>query len=76
MKSLATLSFLAAAGVALAATGARAADGIRKEPVRFEKGASQAAIKAHVQGDETVDYVLRASAGQTLAVALQTRPTR
>jgi hypothetical protein len=71
MKNLATLSFLAAAGVALLATGARAADGIRKEPVRFEKGASQAAIKARIQGDETVDYVLRAGAGQTLAVALK-----
>jgi len=71
MKNLATLSFLAAAGVALLATGAPAADGIRKEPVRFEKGASQAAIKARIQGDETVDYVLRAGAGQTLAVALK-----
>jgi hypothetical protein len=63
--------FLAAAGVALLATGAHAADGIRKEPVRFEKGASQAAIKARIQGDETVDYVLRAGAGQTLAVSLK-----
>jgi hypothetical protein len=71
MKNLATHSFLAAAGVALLATGAHAADGIRKEPVRFEKGASQAAIKARIQGDETVDYVLRAGAGQTLAVALK-----
>jgi hypothetical protein len=71
MKNLATLSFLAAAGVALLATGAHAADGIRKEPVRFEKGASQAAIKARIQGDETVDYVLRAGAGQTLAVGLK-----
>ena len=71
MKKPLTLSFLAAAGVALLATGAHAADGIRKEPVRFEKGASQAAIKARIQGDETVDYVLRAGAGQTLAVALK-----
>jgi hypothetical protein len=71
MKNPSTLSFLAAAGVALLATGAHAADGIRKEPVRFEKGASQAAIKARIQGDETVDYVLRAGAGQTLAVALK-----
>jgi len=57
--------------VALLATGAHAADGIRKEPVRFEKGASQAAIKARIQGDETVDDVLPAGAGQTLAVALK-----
>ena len=27
-------------------------------PVRFERGASQAAIKARIQGDETVDSVL------------------
>jgi hypothetical protein len=71
MKNPSTLSFLAAAGVALLTTGAHAVDGIRKEPVRFEKGASQAAIKARIQGDETVDYVLRAGAGQTLAVALK-----
>jgi hypothetical protein len=71
MKNLATLSFRAAAGVALLATNAHAAGGIRKEPVRFEKGASQAAIKARIQGDETVDYILRAGAGQTLAVALK-----
>jgi hypothetical protein len=71
MKNPLALSFLAAGGVALLATGAHAADGIRKEPVRFEKGASQAAIKARIQGDETVDYVLRAGAGQTLAVALK-----
>ena len=70
MKNPLTLPFLATAGMALLAT-AHAADGIRKEPVRFEKGASQTAIKARIQGDETVDYVVRAGAGQTLAVALK-----
>ena len=71
MSRSATRRLLAAAAAALLAAGGHAADGIRKEPVRFEKGASQAVLKARIQGDETVDYVLRAGAGQTLAVTLK-----
>lgn len=44
----------------------------RQERVTFEKGASSATIKGQLKGDETVDYVLRAGAGQTLAVTLKT----
>lgn len=51
--------------------GAPSAQGIRKERVSFAKGASSATIKARVTGDETVDYLVRVGAGQTLAVALK-----
>jgi hypothetical protein len=42
-----------------------------QERVKFAKGASSAKIKGQLKGDETVDYVLRASAGQTLTVTLK-----
>jgi hypothetical protein len=48
-----------------------AAAGIRQETVRFAKGASSAAIKGQLTGDATVDYVVRAAAGQALSVKLQ-----
>lgn len=42
-----------------------------KERVTFAKGASSAKIKGQLKGDDTVDYALRASAGQTLTVTLK-----
>lgn len=48
------------------------ASGIRVQPVQFAKGKSSAAIKGTIKGDQTMDYTLRARAGQTLHVALQT----
>jgi hypothetical protein len=52
--------------------GTAAADaGIRQEKVQFAKGASSAVIKGQLKGDTTVDYVVRAAAGQTLSVKLQ-----
>ncbi len=44
---------------------------IRQEKVQFAKGASSAVIKGQLKGDATVDYVVRAAAGQTLSVKLQ-----
>jgi len=43
----------------------------RQERVTFAKGASSATIKGQVKGDETIDYLVRAGAGQTLSVALK-----
>jgi len=43
----------------------------RQERVTFAKGASSALIKGQLKGEETVDYVLRAGAGQTLTVTLK-----
>ena len=47
----------------------------RQEPVTFARGASSATITGQLKGDETVDYVVRAAAGQTLAVALKPSST-
>ena len=58
--------------LAQSTAGAAAADaGIRQEKVQFAKGASSAVIKGQLKGDATVDYVVRAAAGQTLSVKLQ-----
>ncbi|MBK7904079.1 MAG: DNA breaking-rejoining protein [Proteobacteria bacterium] len=45
--------------------------GIRQETVQFARGASFADIKGQIKGDATVDYVVRAAAGQTLSVKLR-----
>lgn len=50
---------------------ALAADGIRKEALQFAKGSSGASVSGRITGDETVDYTLRAKAGQTLHVNLK-----
>jgi hypothetical protein len=55
--------------VGMASAGA--SDVIRKEDIRFANGASEATIKGVLKGDQTVDYRVRAGAGQTLAVALK-----
>ncbi len=63
---------VAAAALVLAAAGPVSADAaIRSEKVQFAKGASSAVIKGQLKGDATVDYTVRAAAGQTLAVKLQ-----
>ena len=65
--SAATFAF-----VCLLAAAATASDpGIRTEKVQFAKGSSAAVIKGQLKGDATVDYKLRAGAGQTLSVQLQ-----
>jgi len=60
--------------IAVAAFGsvaAHAADAIRQETVQFAKGSSETTIKGQLKGDQTVDYRVRAGAGQTLNVALK-----
>ena len=62
-----------AAVISVITIGAEAeAQNHSRERVVFAKGASSAKIKGQLKGDETVDYLLRASAGQTLAVTLKT----
>lgn len=48
-----------------------AADGIRKEAIQFAQGSSGASVSGRITGDETVDYTLRAKAGQTLHAKLK-----
>ncbi len=49
-----------------------ARDDIRREPIQFAAGKSGATVKGAVKGYETVDYILRAGAGQTMSVSLKT----
>ena len=66
--------FVAAALVVFVlGAGTSEAQGIRKEPVRFAPGASSATIKGTIKGDQDVDYVLGAKAGQKLTVTLKSR---
>jgi hypothetical protein len=41
---------------------------IRQQQIQFKKGESGATIKGSIQGDQTVDYKLRAAAGQSMVV--------
>ena len=58
------------AALALAAAPSFAQSDIVKRPVQFAKGKSGATIKGSITGDQTVDYTLRAAAGQTMTVKL------
>jgi hypothetical protein len=49
------------------------ADGTVTRAVQFAKGKSSAMIKGTIQGDQTIDYTLRARAGQTMSVKLATK---
>lgn len=57
---------------ALTLTGASsfAQSDIVKRPVQFAKGKSGTTIRGSITGDQTVDYTLRAAAGQTMTVKL------
>lgn len=59
--------------LALAATTLAHADGITTQPVQFAKGQSSATITGSIKGDQTIDYSLRARAGQTMSVTLATK---
>lgn len=49
------------------------AEGIETHVVQFSKGKSSAMIKGTIKGDQTIDYTLRARAGQTMSVKLATK---
>ncbi len=51
---------------------AAVASGIEVRTVRFAKGESSATTKGSIKGDRTIDYKLRARAGQTMSVSLKT----
>jgi hypothetical protein len=54
----------------LAAPALLAVAGIRQERIQFAAGATAAKIEGRLQGDEGVDYLVRARAGQKMTVAL------
>jgi hypothetical protein len=64
-RGLALALGLAVAGASLAA------DGIESRPLQFAKGASSATVKGSIAGRQTIDYKLRAKAGQTMTVNLK-----
>ena len=49
-----------------------AQDSIESRPVHFSKGSTAATIQETIKGDQTIDYTVRASAGQTMTVSLKT----
>ena len=59
--------------LAVGVAWAMAATPIETRPLEFAKGASSATVKGTVHGDQTIDYMLRARAGQTMSVKLATR---
>jgi len=69
LRRCAVLSLIAASAAGFAP--AQATDAVRQETVQFATGASEATIKGVLMGDQTVDYRVRAGAGQTLTVALK-----
>ena len=66
---------LAAGALAVGFACAVAATGIETRPIQFAKGASSATVQGTIRGDQTIDYKLRARAGQTMSVKLDTRHT-
>ena len=63
---------LALAAILLGSSAwALADDSIEKRPLHFAKGTSATTVKASLKGDQTIDYTVRASAGQTMSVALK-----
>jgi hypothetical protein len=58
-------------GLLLASPFAAASSAIRQEAIPFKLGASSAVLKGKIKGDQTVDYQLRARAGQAMAVSFK-----
>lgn len=71
-----TSNFLARLAIACLAVAlvapAHAESGITTKPLQFAKGATSTTVKGAVKGDQTIDYKLRARAGQTMRVSLKT----
>lgn len=67
-----TLRLLLAFGLLTTGTFSLAADGIETKALQFAKGETSATVKDSLKGDATIDYSLRARAGQTMSVTLTT----
>ncbi len=72
MKSYHKLSAVLASLLLISVSVAQA-DAIETQPVQFAKGHSSATIRGTIKGDQTIDYTLRARAGQTMSVTLATK---
>lgn len=67
-----TTRLVMACVLAAACASASATTAIETKPIQFAKGASSATVKGTLKGDRTIDYKLRARAGQTMSVKLTT----
>jgi len=65
---------LACAAFAASPSGL-AAQTIESRPVHFAQGASSTTLEGSLKGDKTIDYKLRARAGQTMTVRIKTDNT-
>lgn len=67
------LAFVAAGLLAMSFPngGGLAQVAIEKQRVAFPAGANSSLLKGQLKGDQTVDYILRAGAGQTLTVEIK-----
>jgi hypothetical protein len=65
-------SLLIAGALVMAGASTSFADAIESRPLQFAKGTSAATVKGSLKGDKTIDYTLRARAGQTMTVTLKT----
>jgi hypothetical protein len=72
MKLFRTLLAALASLLLMVSTVAHA-HGIETRAVQFAKGKSSATIKGSLKGEQTIDYTLRAKAGQTMSVKLATK---
>ena len=59
------------AGVMLATSAAASGPKIREVQVQFPKGETGVTLKGKLRGEETVDYVVRAAAGQSMRVQFE-----
>lgn len=63
---------LVATLLAVSVVAVHASSVIQSKPVQFAKGATSATLQGSLKGDQTIDYKLRARAGQTMTVSLKT----
>ena len=72
MKGSVAGRIVMACALLAASSWSLAADAIESRPLQFAKGASSATVKGSLKGDQTIDYKLRAKAGQTMNITLKT----
>ena len=60
-----------AAVLAAVSVSVQPSSGIREQRVQFSRGAASATLTGSLTGEETVDYLLGANAGQTMTVTLK-----
>lgn len=73
MKRNRLIAMALATGMLCSIQQVGAADGIETREVHFAKGHSVATIQGSIKGDQSIDYTLRAKAGQSMTIRLETK---